>query len=115
MKTVKSSSPRAWLSVATVALASFILITTEFLPIGFLERLGLAFHVEQGTAGLMVTNPGMVTAFDAPLATLLAGRVDRRFVLGASPIVSQRRSLWRPTCNSRCMKDEQIEKCRVDG
>jgi predicted MFS family arabinose efflux permease len=84
MNTVLSSSSRPWLSVAAVALGSFILITTEFLPIGFLERLGLAFHVQQGTVGLMVTIPGMVAAFAAPLATLLAGRVDRRLVLAIS-------------------------------
>ncbi len=75
---------RSWLSVVMVALASFILITTEFLPIGFIERLGLAFHVKPGTAGLMVTVPGVVAAFAAPLATLVAGRVNRKLVLGAS-------------------------------
>jgi predicted MFS family arabinose efflux permease len=81
---MKSSSSRAWLAVAAVALASFILITTEFLPIGFLQRLGLAFHLKQGMVGLMVTVPGIVAAFAAPLSTLLVGRMDRRFVLGAS-------------------------------
>lgn len=79
-----SQPTRPWRSVVTVAFASFILITTEFLPIGFIERLGLAFHVEPGTAGLMVTVPGMAAAFAAPLATVMAGRVDRRMVLGSS-------------------------------
>lgn len=78
-----SYQSRPWFSVVTVALASFILITTEFLPVGFIERLGMAFHVMPGTAGLMVTVPGIVAACAAPLATVIAGRVDRRLVLNA--------------------------------
>ncbi|MEU7554179.1 MFS transporter [Streptomyces sp. NPDC044571] len=43
--------------------------------------MGTAFGVSDGTAGLMVTVPGLVAGFCAPLVTVGSGRLDRRPVL----------------------------------
>jgi predicted MFS family arabinose efflux permease len=71
----------AWLAVLSVAIGSFALVTTEFLPIGLLPAIAATLHVSEGTAGLMVTTPGILGAIAAPLLTVGSGRIDRRFVL----------------------------------
>jgi predicted MFS family arabinose efflux permease len=71
----------AWLAVLSVAVGSFVLVTTEFLPIGLLPSIAATLHVSEGTAGLMVTTPGILGALAAPLLTVGSGRIDRRFVL----------------------------------
>ncbi|MDB5998558.1 MAG: transporter [Rhizobacter sp.] len=79
----ESTSARSWLSVGSIALGSFVLVTTEFLPIGLLGRIAADMGVSDGTAGLMVTVPGLVAAVAAPAVTIAAGRIDRRLVLWA--------------------------------
>jgi predicted MFS family arabinose efflux permease len=75
------ASPAAWLAVLSVAIGSFALVTTEFLPIGLLPSIAATLHVSEGTAGLMVTTPGILGALAAPLLTVGSGPIDRRFVL----------------------------------
>jgi predicted MFS family arabinose efflux permease len=72
------SSWTSWLAVISISLGSFVLVTSEFLPIGLLTQIASSLHVSNGTAGLMVTVPGIVAAFAAPLMTICAGHVDRR-------------------------------------
>lgn len=72
---------RPWLAVASVTAGAFVVITTEFLPIGLLGRIAADVHVSIGTAGLMVALPGIVAAIAAPAITLLANKVDRRLLL----------------------------------
>lgn len=72
---------KGWGAVGAVALGIFCLITSELLPIGLLTSMGAELWVSDGTAGLMVTVPGLVAAFCAPLVTVGAGRLDRRGVL----------------------------------
>jgi len=72
---------RAWLAVASVALGTFAMVTSEFLPIGLLGAIAHDLGVAEGRAGLMVTVPGFTAAFAAPAAALLAGRADRRALL----------------------------------
>ncbi|MFD3875061.1 MFS transporter [Streptomyces sp. NPDC058623] len=67
--------------MAAVSLGIFGLITSELLPVGLLTPVGDALGVSDGTAGLMVTVPGLVAGFCAPLVTVGAARVDRRHVL----------------------------------
>ncbi|MFC9997243.1 MFS transporter [Nocardia sp. NPDC127526] len=74
---------RGWLAVLAVTLGIFSLMTSELLPVGLLTPVGSALHISAGTAGLMVTVPGLVAAFSAPLITVITGRVDRRLVLVA--------------------------------
>lgn len=72
---------RGWAAVAAVSLGIFCLITSELLPIGLLTAVGADLGVSDGTAGLMVTVPGLVAGFCAPLVTVGAARTDRRHVL----------------------------------
>lgn len=72
---------RPWLAVASVALGTFVVVTTEFLPIGLLGTIAADLHVSVGTAGLMVAIPGVVAALAAPAITVLAKTIDRRLLL----------------------------------
>lgn len=75
-----SSSLRSWLAVGAVAIGAFAFVTTEFLPVGLLPRVAADLDVSPGTAGLMVTVPGIIAAISAPGLMLVAGRMDRRRV-----------------------------------
>jgi predicted MFS family arabinose efflux permease len=75
-----SSSLRSWLAVMAVAIGAFAFVTTEFLPVGLLPRVAADLGVLPGTAGLMVTVPGVIAAISAPGLMLVAGRMDRRRV-----------------------------------
>ncbi|SCK50759.1 hypothetical protein YUYDRAFT_06567 [Streptomyces sp. ScaeMP-e48] len=75
------SAVKGWLAVLAVTLGIFSLMTSELLPVGLLTPIGTALDVSGGTAGLMVTVPGLVAAVSAPLVTVATGRVDRRIVL----------------------------------
>ncbi|MFE9206634.1 MFS transporter [Micromonospora sp. NPDC007230] len=75
------SPVKGWLAVLAVTLGIFSLMTSELLPVGLLTPIGSALEVSEGTAGLMVTVPGVVAAISAPLVTVATGRVDRRVVL----------------------------------
>ncbi|CDY77057.1 Sugar efflux transporter B [Caballeronia glathei] len=75
-----SSSLRQWLAVGAVTIGAFAFVTTEFLPVGLLPHVARELNVLPGTAGLMVTTPGVIAAISAPGLMLGAGRMDRRFV-----------------------------------
>ncbi|MET8728435.1 MFS transporter [Streptomyces parvus] len=75
------SPVKGWLAVLAVTLGIFSLMTSELLPVGLLTPVGQALDVSQGTAGLMVTVPGLVAAVSAPLVTVATGHIDRRIVL----------------------------------
>jgi predicted MFS family arabinose efflux permease len=75
-----SSSLRSWLAVGAVAIGAFAFVTTEFLPVGLLPRVAADLGVLPGTAGLMVTVPGVIAAISAPGSMLVAGQMDRRRV-----------------------------------
>ncbi|MFI9456692.1 MFS transporter [Amycolatopsis sp. NPDC052450] len=78
----RSHSPvKGWLAVLAVTLGIFALMTSELLPVGLLTPIGSALDISPGTAGLMVTVPGLVAAISAPLVTVAIGKTDRRLVL----------------------------------
>lgn len=74
---------RGRLAVLSVALGIFAVVTTEILPIGLLTPIGADFAVADGTAGLMMTMPGLLAAVAAPVVTLATARADRRLMLAA--------------------------------
>ena len=78
---------RGWFAVITVGLGTFTLVTNEFLPVGLLTQMSHEFRVSEGTAGTMMTVPGLVAAVTAPTFTVAAGRIDRRLVLIAMSIL----------------------------
>lgn len=76
-----ASSLRSWLSVGSVSLGAFAFVTTEYMPVGILPQIASDLNVSQGTAGLMVTIPGIVAAISAPALLFGAGGLNRRFIL----------------------------------
>lgn len=85
MSTTEVSGSRSrvngWLSVWAIAFCGAVFCTTEFLPVGILRYISSDLGVSDGTAGLMVTVPGILAAIAGPLVTLSIGKVDRRKVL----------------------------------
>jgi predicted MFS family arabinose efflux permease len=81
------SSLRSWLAVGSVTIGAFAFVTTEFLPVGLLPQVGRDLGVTPGTAGLMVTIPGVIAAISAPGMMLGAGRIDRRLILLALSVL----------------------------
>ncbi|MDI2131117.1 MFS transporter [Yinghuangia seranimata] len=72
---------RTWFGVVAVAVGTFAMVTVEQLPMGLLTSIGDGLSVSEGTAGLMVTVPGLVASAAAPLLPVAIGRLDRRTVL----------------------------------
>ncbi|HZZ12539.1 MAG TPA: MFS transporter [Paraburkholderia sp.] len=71
----------SWLAVVSVAIGSFAFVATEYMPVGLLPQIAAELGVTPGTAGLMVTTPGIMAAISAPLLLLAAGRINRRLIL----------------------------------
>ncbi|MFI0366259.1 MFS transporter [Actinomadura sp. 1N219] len=74
-------SVKRWLAVVAVAVGTFLVVTAEQLPVGLLTSIGGDLGVSEGTAGLMVTVPGLVASAGALLVPVAIGRLDRRTVL----------------------------------
>jgi predicted MFS family arabinose efflux permease len=72
---------RGWVAVLSVALGSFVLVLSEFLPIGLLPAIAKDLNISVGTAGLMVVATGLLGAIGAPVVTVFTSRIDRRIVL----------------------------------
>jgi predicted MFS family arabinose efflux permease len=70
-----------WLAVISVTMGIFSIVTTEILPIGVLTSIGATYQISDGTAGLMMTMPGLLAAFAAPAVTVSTARLDRRSML----------------------------------
>ncbi|MFF7886170.1 hypothetical protein ACH40F_32660 [Streptomyces sp. NPDC020794] len=64
-----------------MAVGSFTLVTNEFLPVGLLSDVGADLHVSEGTAGAMITAPGITAAISALVLPVLPQRVNRRAAL----------------------------------
>ena len=68
-----AASPlRSWLSVGAVTIGAFAFVTTEFLPVGLLPQIAHDLGVSAGTAGLMVTTPGVDVTLGQMLADICA-------------------------------------------
>ncbi|MDX3195248.1 MFS transporter [Streptomyces sp. MN03-5084-2B] len=78
---MNAPAPR-WPAVFAVTVGIFAIVTLEILPIGLLTPIADGFGVSAGTAGWTMTVPGFVAAVAAPVVTVAAGRLDRRWLLG---------------------------------
>ena len=74
-------APSSWPAVFTIAVGTFALVTSEFLPIGLLSHIADQFGIAAGQAGLLVTMPGIVAAIAAPVCMITARTLDRRLLL----------------------------------
>ncbi|WP_426122844.1 MFS transporter [Pararhizobium sp. PWRC1-1] len=73
--------PTSWLGVVSLAIGSFALVTSEFLPVGLLPDIASSLEITTGQAGLLVTMPGLVAAVAAPFTIAFAGGIDRKKLL----------------------------------
>ncbi|ATQ44259.1 MFS transporter [Caulobacter mirabilis] len=77
-----TTEAQPWLlAVLSIAVGTFVLVTSEFLPVGLLTDIAASLKVTEGAAGLSVTVPGLVAAVAAPLIAIGAGSLDRRALL----------------------------------
>lgn len=76
----EASSGR-WLAVGTITLGTFVMVTSEFLPVGLLGTMAHDFGAPEGRTGLLLSVPGLVAAISAPAFAIFAGKLDRRLVL----------------------------------
>lgn len=72
-----------WLAVASMGLATFAVVSTEMLPVGLLLPMAEALSVSIGRTGWLISVPAIIAAVSAPLLVLVAGNLDRRWVLRA--------------------------------
>ncbi|MEV0322587.1 MFS transporter [Streptomyces sp. NPDC050658] len=77
----RTANRGGWPAVLAVTAGIFSIVTTEILPIGLLTPIGDTFAASDGTAGLMMTLPGLLAAVAAPVVTVGARGVDRRRML----------------------------------
>ncbi|MEU9833599.1 MFS transporter [Streptosporangium sp. NPDC048047] len=70
-----------WLAVFSVSVGTFAIVTSEMLPVGLLTSISASLGVSDGTAGLMMSAPGLVAAVSAPVLAVTARRLDRRVTL----------------------------------
>ncbi|GAA3564184.1 MFS transporter [Nonomuraea rosea] len=81
MTGVSASTRARWPAVLSVAVGTFTIVTSEMLPVGLLTSIASALGVSDGTAGLMMTAPGLVAAVSAPVLAITTRRLDRRTTL----------------------------------
>lgn len=70
-----------WLPLFSLALGSFALVNSEFLPVSLLTLIARDIGVSEGAAGQAVTATAICAGLAAPLLALLIGRIDRKVVL----------------------------------
>ena len=116
-----TSTQGSWFAILAVAIAAFALVTSEFLPVGVLNSVAADLHISVGTAGLIITVPGIMAAIAAPLLPVSVKQLDRRYVhilLTAIMVIANCRKLscfiiepfdfrdfnWWLLGNSNCLK-----------
>lgn len=81
MTDVSAIARARWLAVSSVAVGTFTIVTSEMLPVGLLTSIAATLGVSDGTAGLMMSAPGVVAAVSAPVLAIITRRLDRRIML----------------------------------
>ena len=74
-------SYKTWLSVLSVALAIFAVVSAEMLPIGLLTPIAHSLDQSVGQSSLIISLPSWVAAITAPCVVLIFNRINRRSLL----------------------------------
>jgi MFS transporter, DHA1 family, purine ribonucleoside efflux pump len=77
----RSWSTSTWLSVVSLAFASFALVSSELLPMGLLTPMARDIGVSEGAAGQAVTLTAIFAGLAAPTVALIIGRMDRKRIM----------------------------------
>lgn len=75
------ASFQAWLAVVAVALAIFIVVSAEMLPIGLLTPIAESMNQQIGNTSLIISTPSLVAAITAPCVILVFNKINRRKLL----------------------------------
>ncbi|ONI76144.1 MFS transporter [Actinosynnema sp. ALI-1.44] len=78
---------RQWLSVAVVVLSTFVVVTSEMLPVGVLTPMAEGLGITPGMAGYSLSVTGLVTAVTAPVVPRVLGALDRRAVVAVAMVL----------------------------
>ncbi|GAA1116497.1 MFS transporter [Nocardiopsis composta] len=78
---------RQWVAIAVLSLSTFLVVTSEMLPVGVLTPMADGLGVSSGTAGFSLTITGLVAAVTAPVVPRILGPLDRRTVLAVAMLV----------------------------
>lgn len=70
-----------------LSLSTFLVVTSEMLPVGVLTPMAEGLDITAGAAGSSLTVTGLVAAVTAPLVPRLLGDLDRRTVLAVAMVV----------------------------
>ncbi|MEU1815347.1 MFS transporter [Streptomyces roseifaciens] len=81
------TTPWQWVAVAVLSLSTFVVVTSEMLPVGVLTPMAEGLRISPGTAGFSLSITGLVTAVTAPAVPRLLGALDRRVVLAVAMVV----------------------------
>ncbi|GGZ21730.1 MFS transporter [Streptomyces inusitatus] len=81
------TTPWQWFAVVVLALSTFVVVTSEMLPVGVLTPMADGLDISPGTAGFSLSITGLVTAVTAPAVPRFLGGLDRRLVLAVSMLV----------------------------
>ncbi|MGQ2903323.1 MAG: MFS transporter [Neoaquamicrobium sediminum] len=73
-------STSTWLSVVSLTVGSFALISSELLPMAVLTPMSADLGVTEGAAGQAVTLTALFAGIAAPTVALIVGRVDRKLI-----------------------------------
>ncbi|WP_430333310.1 MFS transporter [Rhodococcus sp. ACT016] len=73
--------------MAVLTLCTFLVVTSEMLPVGVLTPMAAGLGISPGASGVSLTITGLVSAVTAPVVPRLLGDVDRRVVLAVAMIV----------------------------
>lgn len=71
----------SWWAIGSLAIGSFALVTTQFLPIGLLRQIAGDIGISEAQAGLSISASAFVAALTAPLMIAFSGKMDRRAIL----------------------------------
>ncbi|MCS3428346.1 MFS transporter [Leucobacter aridicollis] len=81
------SAGHPMVSVGAITLSTFLVVTSEMMPVGVLTPMAASLGVTAGGAGATLTVTGAIAAVVSTFAPALAARVDRRTILIAFMIV----------------------------
>jgi predicted MFS family arabinose efflux permease len=73
--------PARWSAVYALALCSFVLVASEFMPVSLLSPIAHTLDLTEGQAGQAIAISGLFAVLTSLSLAAVLGRLDRRFVL----------------------------------
>ncbi|QKF52975.1 MFS transporter [Pseudomonas graminis] len=78
---IASPDRGVWSAVGAMAMCVSMLIASEFMPVSLLTPIASDLGATQGMAGQAISISGLFAVFTSLFMSVIAGRIDRRYVL----------------------------------